>query len=361
MIRKVLFFILAFVLAALLGLGLAMWKQHSALQQPLVLNEALLLDVQPGDTPGGVFRRLEAEGVLKDAFWLRLYWRLKLSHETLFSGEYRLLPGMRVEEMIGLWRRREVVQYSLTLVEGWNFRQLRRAMQAQPKLTQTLQGLDDAQLMERLGHPGLHPEGRFFPDTYLYTRGYSDLELLKKAFARLETVLSEEWEARADNLPYRDAYQALIMASIIEKETGVPSERGEIAGVFVRRLARNMLLQTDPTVIYGLGEDYAGRITRAHLLQATPYNTYIKPGLPPTPIALVGRKAIHAALHPAEGESLYFVARGDGSHEFSDTLEEHNRAVRQYQLNRRDDYRSSPAPVPQTAPAPTPAPSETPE
>lgn len=346
MIRKLLISLGLVALLALAGLGLFAWKQYSALEQPLALEELQLLDVQPGDTPSGVFQRLETQGLLRDSFWLRVYWRLNLSGQSLHSGEYRLTPGMSARDLIGLWQRGEVEQYSLTLVEGWNFRQLRAALQAQPKLQQTLHGLADAEVMARLGQPDLHPEGRFFPDTYRFTRGTSDLDLLKQAYTRLEQVLAEEWQQRAQGLPYQDAYQALIMASIIEKETGVPQERGEIAGVFVRRLARGMLLQTDPTVIYGMGESYRGRISRNDLRRPTPYNTYTTAGLPPTPIAMVGREAIHAALHPKEGRSLYFVARGDGSHVFSDTLDEHNRAVRQYQLNRRADYRSSPAPQP---------------
>ncbi len=345
MIRKLLVLLLTVSLLAVIALGLFAWKQHAALEQPLaVADEPLLLDVRPGDTPSGVFQRLEADGVLEDAFWLRLYWRLNLSGQSLHTGEYRLAPGMTARDMIGLWQRGEVVQYSLTLVEGWNFRQLRSALQNQPKLEQTLDGLSDADIMAKLDAPDLHPEGRFFPDTYRFTRGTSDLDLLRRAFTRLEQVLEEEWQQRAQGLPYKDAYQALIMASIIEKETGVPEERGEISGVFVRRLARGMLLQTDPTVIYGMGEAYRGRITRNDLRTPTPYNTYTNAGLPPTPIAMVGREAIRAALHPVDGSSLYFVARGDGSHVFSDTLEQHNRAVREYQLKRRADYRSSPPP-----------------
>ncbi|WP_313481337.1 endolytic transglycosylase MltG [Stutzerimonas kunmingensis] len=345
MIRKILVLLLTVLLLAAIALGLFTWKQHAALEQPLAVpDEALLLDVRPGDTPSGVLQRLEAEGVLEDAFWLRLYWRLNLSGQSLHTGEYRLSPTMTARDMIGLWQRGEVVQYSLTLVEGWNFRQLRSALQNQPKLEQTLDGLTDAEIMSRIGASGQHPEGRFFPDTYRFTRGTSDADLLRRAYARLEQVLEEEWQQRAEGLPYKDAYQALIMASIIEKETGVPGERGEIAGVFVRRLARGMLLQTDPTVIYGMGEKYKGRITRTDLRTPTPYNTYTNAGLPPTPIAMVGREAIHAALNPADGTSLYFVARGDGSHVFSDTLNQHNRAVREYQLKRRADYRSSPPP-----------------
>jgi len=348
-IRKISLSLLGMAVLAGLVLGFSLWKQHAALEQPLALDEAVLLEVQPGDTPGGLFLRLENEGLLGDAFWLRIYWRLNLSGQTLHSGEYQLTPGMSVRDMLMLWRKGEVVQYSLTLVEGWNFRQLLTALRAQTKLEQSLAGLDEREIMARLGKPDLHPEGQFFPDTYNYTRGTSDLDLLKRAAARLESVLQEEWEQRAEGLPYKDAYQALVMASIIEKETGVPHERGEIAGVFVRRLERGMLLQTDPTVIYGMGDSYRGRITRKDLRTPTPYNTYTTAGLPPTPIAMVGREAIHAALHPAPGKTLYFVARGDGSHVFSETLNEHNRAVRQYQLNRRADYRSSPAPKPAPA------------
>jgi UPF0755 protein len=350
-IRKLSFVLLGAVLVAALALGLVLWNLHAALEQPLQLGEGQTLEVQPGDTPSGLFQRLERDGVLSDSFWLRLHWRLKLSGQTLHSGEYQLQPEMTARDMIGLWQRGEVVQHTLTIVEGWNFRQVRAALESLSTVQQTVAGLSDGEIMTRLGQAGSHPEGRFFPDTYSFTRGVSDLELLQRAYSRLETVLAEEWEQRSEGLPYQDAYEALIMASIIEKETGVPSERGEIAGVFVRRLARGMLLQTDPTVIYGMGEQYRGRITRSDLRRPTPYNTYTNSGLPPTPIAMVGREAIHAALHPVEGKSLYFVARGDGSHVFSDSLNEHNRAVREYQLKRRADYRSSPPP--RQAPAPT--------
>jgi UPF0755 protein len=265
-----------------------------------------------------------------------------------------MLPGMTVEGLIDLWKRGEMVQYSVTLVEGWNFHQVRAALAKEEKLDNTLEGLSDSQVMEKLGHAGLFPEGRFFPDTYRFVRGMTDVELLKTAYDRLDEVLAKEWNQRATDLPYSDPYQALIMASLVEKETGVPQERGQIAGVFVRRMAIGMLLQTDPTVIYGLGDRYSGKLTRAHLKEPTPYNTYVIAGLPPTPIAMVGREAIHAALNPVAGNSLYFVARGDGSHVFSDDLDAHNNAVREYQLKRRADYRSSPAPVtaPETSPAP---------
>lgn len=345
MIRKLVLLLQIGLVSAGLLLGFSAWKLDSALKQPLNLTQEQLLDVPAGSTPTGTFNRLEAEGVLDDAFWLRLYWRFNLDGQPLHSGEYRLTPGLTAEGLIGLWQRGEVVQYSLTLVEGWNFRQVRSALAKHEKIVQTLSGLSDSEVMDKLGHPGVFPEGRFFPDTYRFVRGMTDVEFLKKAYNRLDDVLAQEWSKRAADAPYTDPYQALIMASLVEKETGVPEERGQIAGVFVRRMKIGMLLQTDPTVIYGLGERYNGKLTRAHLKEANPYNTYLIAGLPPTPIAMVGREAIHAALNPVPGSSLYFVARGDGSHIFSDDLDAHNAAVREFQLKRRADYRSSPAPA----------------
>jgi UPF0755 protein len=328
-----------------LCLGASAWKIHSALQQPLNITQEELLEVPKGTTPTRTLYRLEADGVIKDAFWLRVYWRFNLARQPLHKGEYRMQPGMTVEGLIDLWKRGEIVQYSLTLVEGWNFHQVRAALAKEEKLEQTLEGLSDSQVMEKLGHDGIFPEGRFFPDTYRYVRGMTDAELLKKAYDRLDEVLAKEWGQRSADVPYTEPYQALIMASLVEKETGVPQERGQIAGVFVRRMEMGMLLQTDPTVIYGLGDRYNGKLTRAHLREPTPYNTYMISGLPPTPIAMVGREAIHAALNPVAGNSLYFVARGDGSHVFSDDLDAHNNAVREFQIKRRADYRSSPAPA----------------
>lgn len=350
MIRTLLRLLVGGLLLVVLVLGYAFWQQRTVVQQPLNLDESRLLDVPAGSTPVGLINRLERDGLLEGGLWLRLHWRLNRAGQTLHGGEYRLEPGMTVNELFEHWVRGKVVQYSLTLVEGWNIRQLRAALAAQEKLEQTLGGIDDAELMRRVGEPAMHPEGRFFPDTYRYVRGMRDIDLLIQANRRLKEVLAEEWKTRATGLPYRNEYEALIMASIIEKETGVPAERGQIAGVFVRRLEKRMRLQTDPTVIYGMGERYAGKIRRSDLRESTPYNTYVISGLPPTPIAMVGREAIHAALQPEPGKTLYFVARGDGSHVFSSTLEEHLRAVREYQLKRRADYRSSPAPLSKETP-----------
>lgn len=353
--RKLLLLLETGVVLAGLLMGASAWKIHSALVQPLNIAQEQLLDVPKGTTPTRTFYRLEANGVIKDAFWLRVYWRFNLGKQPLHSGEYRMQPGMTVEGLIDLWKRGEMVQYSLTLVEGWNFRQVRAALAKEEKLDHSLDGLSDSQVMDKLGHTGIFPEGRFFPDTYRYVRGMSDIELLKTAYDRLDEVLAKEWQQRSSDVPYTEPYQALIMASLVEKETGVPQERGQIAGVFVRRMAMGMLLQTDPTVIYGLGDRYSGKLTRAHLRESTPYNTYMNAGLPPTPISMVGREAIHAALNPVEGSSLYFVARGDGTHVFSDDLDAHNNAVKEFQLKRRADYRSSPAPTatPETAPTQT--------
>ncbi|MGF7115989.1 UPF0755 protein [Pseudomonas laurylsulfatiphila] len=351
--RKLLLLLETGVVLAGLLMGASAWKIHSALVQPLNIAQEQLLDVPKGTTPTRTFYRLEADGVIKDAFWLRVYWRFNLAKQPLHSGEYRMKPGMTVEGLIDLWKRGEMVQYSLTLVEGWNFRQVRAALAKEEKLDHSLDGLSDSQVMDKLGHTGIFPEGRFFPDTYRYVRGMSDIELLKTAYDRLDEVLAREWEQRAADAPYTEPYQALIMASLVEKETGVPQERGQIAGVFVRRMAMGMLLQTDPTVIYGLGDRYSGKLTRAHLKESTPYNTYMNAGLPPTPISMVGREAIHAALNPVEGNSLYFVARGDGTHVFSDDLDAHNNAVKEFQLKRRADYRSSPAPTATSETAPT--------
>jgi len=337
-------FALSLLLLASGTLAFVWQQQHIALKQPLKLSEQRLLEVPSGASPNGMLNQLERQGLIESTFWPRLAWRFNYAGKTLHSGEYRLSQGLTLGGLFDLWSRGKVEQYAFTLIEGWNIRQLRSALMQSPSLQQTLTGIADSDLLTHLGLPAGNPEGRFFPDTYRYPRGTSDADLLKRAAKRLDNVLAEEWVGRTDNLPFTEPYQALIMASLIEKETGVASERKEIAGVFVRRLARGMRLQTDPTVIYGLGERYNGKLSRAHLREANAYNTYQIDGLPPTPIALVGRAAIHAALHPSDGSSLFFVAKGDGSHQFSATLEAHNRAVREFQLNRRTDYRSSPAP-----------------
>lgn len=332
-----------FVLIIAVG-GVVYWKYNTALNQTLQITSEQSINVPKGATPNMMFNVLEEKGIINDAFFLRLYWRLENKGKSIHAGEYLLKPGMTIQSVVDIWLRGDVILHRVTLVDGWNFKQVRAALAKQDTLEHTITDMSDQDIMQALDEKDLHPEGQFFADTYTYMKGDTDLTILRQAHKRLLTELDEEWAYKADDLPYENAYQALIMASIIEKETGVPDERPMIAGVFVRRLEKNMLLQTDPTVIYGMGDRYNGRITRADLKQATPYNTYVISGLPPTPIAIVGKEAIHAALHPADGDYLYFVAKGDGSHEFSKNLIDHQKAVREYQLKRRADYRSSPAP-----------------
>jgi UPF0755 protein len=219
----------------------------------------------------------------------------------------------------------------VTIIEGWTFRQMRQALNAGARLRHDTQGWTDQALLEAIGANEAHPEGLFFPDTYYFDVGSSDLQVYKRAYHAMQKTLGRAWEARSTSAPYADAYQALVMASIIEKETGVPDERPQIAAVFVNRLRIGMRLQTDPTVIYGLGADFDGNLRKQDLLADTPYNTYTRAGLPPTPIALPSEAAIQAALNPDSSRALYFVAKGGGRHQFSNTLEEHNRAVNRFQ------------------------------
>lgn len=247
-------------------------------------------------------------------------------------GEYALSPDMSASDVLVAMRDGRVIRHRFTVVEGWNIRELRAALARDALLGQDTATLDDAALMAALDRPGVHPEGRFLPETYLYTRGDSDLDILRRAADALDDALRLAWDGRAEGLPLASAEEALILASIIEKETGIAEERGEIAGVFVRRLQRGMRLQTDPTVIYGIGAEFDGNIRRRHLQTDTPYNTYTRDGLPPTPIAMAGAAALQAATHPAPGETLFFVAVGDGSgrHVFSRTYAEHRAAVSEY-------------------------------
>ena len=264
-----------------------------------------------------------------------LYWRLLAEQMRvagkLHAGEYALNVGITPRQLLAHMAAGKVLQRNFTIVDGWTFGELRQALARAEKLNHDSAGLDDATIMQKLGAAGEAPEGRFLPETYAYVKGDSDLDVLKRAHGAMVRTLAELWPARAKDLPLGTPYDALILASIVEKETGRADERAQIAGVFVRRLQNHMLLQTDPSVIYGMGASYAGNIRKGDLTTDTPYNTYTRPGLPPTPIALPGKPALQAALHPATGDTLYFVARGDGGHVFSSTLEEHNRNVDCYQ------------------------------
>ncbi|GGY64396.1 endolytic transglycosylase MltG [Marinobacter zhanjiangensis] len=345
MIKSFLVAVVASVLVAVAGAALWGWQGMKTLEMEADLQEPMLYMVPRGTSYNAVARDLEEKGLVEEAIWLKLLARVEPEMTSIRAGEYEFQPGMTPREMIALMVRGQTKVRTVQFIDGTKFRDARQALALAEHLEQVTADWPAERIMAELGDEDAHPEGRFFPDTYSYNRGNSDLEILRRAYEKMNNVLAEEWAGRADDLPYENPYEALIMASIIERETGVPEERPDIAGVFVRRLERGMRLQTDPTVIYGMGDAYEGRITRRDLRTHTPYNTYRISGLPPTPIALPGRAAIHAAVHPADGNTLYFVARGDGSHKFSRTLEDHRRAVREYQLNRREDYRSSPAPA----------------
>jgi UPF0755 protein len=298
--------------------------------------ESTVVFIERGDGFRTVLRRLRQAGVEDghELMWKALAWDMDVLHR-LQAGEYAVVDGMSPRQLLQRLARGEVIQHRFTLVEGWNFRELRLALAANEILLQRLPELSDEEVMRQLGAEGVHPEGRFLPETYQFTRGMSDLDLLRRAHAAMQQVLAGVWAARSSDLPLKSPDEVLIMASIIEKETGQAGERREISGVFARRMRIGMRLQTDPTVIYGVGEAYAGRITRSHLTTDTPWNTYTRAGLPPTPIAMPGRAALMAAVDPAPGDTLYFVSRNDGSHHFSRTLDEHNAAVRRYQRGGR--------------------------
>ena len=308
--------------------GAAYWWLH----QPLDLGpEPLELAIEPGTTPRGVARDVVAAGVKTDARLLYAWFRVSGQDRAIKAGNYELPPGTTPISLLQKLARGEEALRALTLVEGWNWRQVRQALAKEEQLKHDAAALTDEALMAQLGRPGVAPEGRFFPDTYTYAKGSSDIALLRRAMHAMDRHLEAAWAQRAADTPLKSADEALTLASIVEKETGKASDRGQIAGVFVNRLRVGMLLQTDPTVIYGLGEKFDGNLRKRDLQTDTPWNTYTRAGLPPTPIAMPGLAALRAALHPPVSDKFYFVARGDGSSEFSRTLDEHNRAVQRYQ------------------------------
>ncbi|MCU7923626.1 MAG: endolytic transglycosylase MltG [Candidatus Thiodiazotropha sp. (ex Dulcina madagascariensis)] len=325
--------ILIFVLSILLAWG---WMEYEGfITRPMTLPQGGINYVlEPGATIRGLADDLRQREILDKPLLLRFIARWSGQAGELKAGEYHLPQGTTPRVLLDILTSSRVVQHALTIIEGWTFKQMMAAVRRHPALQQTLQEMRDEQIMQRLALGDLHPEGHFYPDTYHFPLGTTDAEFLKRAYQRMEKTLEQAWRGRDKGLPLKTPYEALILASIIERETGLPEERGKIAGVFVRRLRRGMRLQTDPSVIYGMGEAYDGNIRKRDLLRDTPYNTYIHKGLTPTPIALPSGAAIHAALHPEDGNQLYFVATGDGGHHFSTTLEEHNKAVRKYQLKR---------------------------
>ncbi|NII10323.1 endolytic transglycosylase MltG [Oleiagrimonas sp. C23AA] len=329
--------LLGLVLFALLAAAGTLWYDISRFAEaPLAVRQsptAQSVDIPRGSSFHAIVDTLRQRHLSSAPDW---YWRVLAMrmHVTarLHAGEYALYPGLTPRVLLTHMARGQVVQHDFTIVDGWNFLELRAALAKAPKIKHELPSLDDAQLMQRIGAGQSKPEGQFMPETYAYIKGDTDVSILKRAYGSMQRYLNQQWAQRADDLPVKSPYQALILASIVEKETARPDERERIAGVFERRLDIGMPLQTDPTIIYALGTSYDGNIHKRDLKVDSPYNTYTHPGLPPTPIAMPGKPAIHAVLHPAAGKALYFVARGDGSHVFSDTLAEHNRAVACYQL-----------------------------
>jgi UPF0755 protein len=311
--------------------GAAAWWLH----QPLALaHEPLELEIEHGTTPRGVARAVVAAGVRVDAQLLYAWFRVSGQDRQIKAGNYEIAAGTTPYSLLQKLARGEESLRALTLVEGWNWRQVRAALAREEALQPDSAGLSDAALMQRLGRAGVPPEGRFFPDTYTYAKGSSDLAVLRRALHAMDRHLEAAWAQRASDSPLKSPEQALILASIVEKETGRASDRPMIAGVFSNRLRIGMLLQTDPTVIYGLGDQFDGNLRKRDLQTDTPWNTYTRAGLPPTPIAMPGKAALLAAVQPQATKALYFVAKGDGSSHFSASLDEHNRAVNRYQRGR---------------------------
>ncbi|MFK8018083.1 MAG: endolytic transglycosylase MltG [Gammaproteobacteria bacterium] len=330
---RVLRWLLVTVLLVLVGLGSVAYVAHEKLSEPVVTGEApLRLVIEPGMSFATVAKTLRDAGGYGSPTLLTYYARYREVADKVQAGEYLIAPNTGVHALFKQLVDGDVVLQSITVVEGWNFRELRAALAAHPDLRQTLPSRSDEEIMATLGVPDQHPEGRFFPDTYSFARGTTDLVILRNAHTAMIDRLASAWAGRTNDCPLTSPTQALILASIIEKETGRADERAQIAGVFCRRLTKGMRLQTDPTVIYGLGPTFNGDITRRDLRTDTPYNTYTRDGLPPTPIALPGADSLAAAVAPASGDTLYFVATGDGDggHYFSKTLTEHNQALARY-------------------------------
>jgi len=303
----------------------------------------MVIEINKGDSLNKVLMKLSQMEVLPSSVVAKIYAREKKLANKIKTGEFLLKNNVTIPGLFELITSNQQITYNIQFIEGSTFNQVKRVLSSSPKLIHHLQGKSDTEILKvlNLGSSIKHLEGQFYPDTYTFLKNDSDIDILKRAHQRLQRILKEEWLKKEKKLPLKSPYDALILASIIEKETGAAHERSEISGVFIRRLNKNMRLQTDPTVIYGLGERYKGNLTRKHLKEKTAYNTYRMKGLPPTPIAMVGRDAIHAAVNPKEGRSLYFVAKGDGTHQFSETIHAHNKAVRKYQLKRRAGYRST--------------------
>ena len=316
------------IVATLAAAGAFYWYVSS----PLTMKEARVeFHISPGSSLRSAANEIRAAGVNVEPHLFVALGRMMRTASAIKAGSYEIPNGINAVDLMGMLTRGDVTMAEITFIEGHTFRQLRERLDAHPDIRHETQGLSDGEIMRLVGAPEMPAEGNFFPDTYLFSKQSRDIDILARAHRAMQRHIQQEWDARDAGLPYADPGQALIMASIIEKETGRDADRSLIAAVFVNRLRRGMLLQTDPTVIYGLGEAFDGNLRRRDLTTDTPYNTYTRAGLPPTPIAMPGLASLRAALHPADNPALYFVARGDGSSQFSRSLDEHNQAVNRYQ------------------------------
>jgi UPF0755 protein len=304
---------------------------QSAKKTPVVGSQPVLIEIEKGDSFQQITNKLIAQEIAINSFWFKIIATQNNAFKKLKIGEYELTPGLTMPGILALFVSGKTKQYAITFPEGWSFQQIFQEIEKNQNLEHTITNVKDEILCSQIGINSKSLEGELFPDTYFFEKHTSDVALLTRAYEKMQSVLQQEWQKRDENVPFKTPYEALILASIVEKETGVKTERPMIAGVFIRRLEQDMKLQTDPTVIYGMGGNYHGDITYQDLKAATAYNTYVNKGLPPTPIAMPGREAIVAVLHPDHSDSLYFVARGDGSHVFSSSLKAHNLAVNTFQ------------------------------
>ncbi len=338
-IKKILYLILLSAVIASLFLG---YKFSQFKDQPIKLeSDSELFTIYSGSSIRQVAQVMADKGYIADPLMFIALAKIDGHETSIKAGEYRIKSSDSPEDLIQLFSKGNSILYGFTIIEGWTFKQLLEELKKDPILIQTIHNMDTSEIMAKISHPEEHPEGRFLPDTYHFPRGTTDISFLKRAYQTMQRKLAQEWASRAADLPLKTPYEALILASIIEKETGAAFERPLISAAFIHRLKKNMRLQTDPTIIYGIGDSFDGNIRYQDLRNDTPYNTYLRKGLTPTPIALPGEDAIHAALHPAESEAIYFVSKGDGTHQFSKTLAEHNAAVSKYQLKGRKPKRKA--------------------
>ena len=322
------------ILWALLTLALCLWIAydfHFSLGYSLKNKTTMVFSIQTGESPRVIGAELKHKGLIVEPLWFTVYAYLHQPSNGLVAGEYDIPPGTSVRGLVDMFVHGRIRLTPVTIIEGWTFAQMKGALDHHPSLIHQTLGKSDEEIMTMLGLAGQKPEGRFFPDTYFVGQHTTDIQILKNALNKMQRVLENEWQNRSTELPFKEAYEALVLASIVEKETGRAQERSKIAGVFLRRLETGMRLQTDPSVIYGMGPLYSGDLHKDDLLRDTPWNTYTRNGLPITPIALPGKESIHAVMHPEKGDALYFVGKGDGTHEFSSNLQDHNKAVNQYQ------------------------------